>query len=393
LTISASPVDRVEEFFDEAEFESRRQRVRAVLRERDLDAILVSSPENVYYLAGLNHYGYFAVTILILPLDGPPLLFARAMEAPTIAEQCRDIRHLPFGDAEDPGEVLAVALRSSGLAGARLGIELDHMFLPPRVAQTVQRALPTAWTDASGIVEELRMVKSAAELAYTREAARISDRAAGAAIAAAGSGVNERHIAAEVYRTMIDAGGDLTGFPALIRSDRTLRFEHIVWRDHELDKGERLFVELAGCVRRYHAPQGRLLFIGPASDRDRRAADVTIEAIEAAQGALHPGAISGDVYAAWQAVVDRAAGSPQPKRHHVGYGTGLGFPPSWVGASMVPGIRPDGRMVIREGMVFHLMSWLVGSALGDYLVSDTAVITATGVEILTTTPRVVQELA
>ena len=60
---------------------------------------------------------------------------------------------------------------------------------------------------------------------------------------------------------------------------------------------------------------------------------------------------------------------------------------------MVPGIRPDGRMVIREGMVFHLMSWLVGSALGDYLVSDTAVITATGVEILTKTPRVVQELA
>ena len=45
----------------------------------------------------------------------------------------------------------------------------------------------------------------------------------------------------------------------------------------------------------------------------------------------------------------------------------------------MPGIRPDGRMVIREGMVFHLMSWLVGSAIGDYLVSDTAVITATGV--------------
>src|SRR5438034_1047737 len=157
LTISASPVDRVEEFFDEAEFESRRQRVRAVLRERDLNAILVSSPENVYYLEGLNHYECFVETILILT----------------------------------------------------------------HVAQQL-----------------------------------LSDRAAGAAIAAAGSGVNERHIAAEVYRTMIDAGGDLTGFPVLIRSDRTLRFEHIVWRDHELDKGERLFVELAGCVRRYHAPQG-----------------------------------------------------------------------------------------------------------------------------------------
>src|SRR4051794_19424717 len=84
--------------FDEEEFAERRRALRAVMRERGLDALLVVGPENVYYLTGLNHQGYFSLTVLVVPLDGPLLLVARAMEHATIAAQARSCEHVPYSD-------------------------------------------------------------------------------------------------------------------------------------------------------------------------------------------------------------------------------------------------------------------------------------------------------
>ena len=54
---------------------------------------------------------------------------------------------------------------------------------------------------------------------------------------------------------------------------------------------------------------------------------------------------------------------------------------------MVMGLRHDSNLVLRPGMVFHLLSWLMGSGRGDYFVSNTAVLTDAGCEVLTKTPR------
>ena len=67
-------------FFSDEEFYGRMQRVRKMLAEGNLDACIVTNPENIYYLTGLHHQGYFAYTSLILPLDKEPVLISRAME-------------------------------------------------------------------------------------------------------------------------------------------------------------------------------------------------------------------------------------------------------------------------------------------------------------------------
>jgi Xaa-Pro dipeptidase len=72
-------------------------------------------------------------------------------------------------------------------------------------------------------------------------------------------------------------------------------------------------------------------------------------------------AIAGDVYRAWQGVLDRN-GLSDYRRHHCGYATGIGYPPSWSGSGVPVGLRPDSKMELRPGMVFHLMSWLLRSA-------------------------------
>ncbi|WP_287200134.1 aminopeptidase P family N-terminal domain-containing protein, partial [Mesorhizobium sp.] len=64
--------------FSEAEIAGRLVRVRTALAERELDAAVFASPENVFYLTGLDHWGYFAPHLLIVPLEGKPVLVTRS---------------------------------------------------------------------------------------------------------------------------------------------------------------------------------------------------------------------------------------------------------------------------------------------------------------------------
>lgn len=66
--------------------------------------MLIVSPENIYYLVGLDHQGYFAFTMLILNLEADPVLVSRAMERSTVAAQVPGCVHEAFEDDEDPTE-------------------------------------------------------------------------------------------------------------------------------------------------------------------------------------------------------------------------------------------------------------------------------------------------
>jgi Xaa-Pro dipeptidase len=66
--------------FPKGEYDRRLGNVRARMNALSLRGALISAPENIYYLAGLAHQGYFAYECLVVPVDGDPILVTRAME-------------------------------------------------------------------------------------------------------------------------------------------------------------------------------------------------------------------------------------------------------------------------------------------------------------------------
>ena len=375
--------------FVASEYANRVAAVQATMQERELDALLVSSPENIFYLTGLSHQGHFAFTALLLKAKGVCLLVARAMERHTLAAQVPDCEHVPFSDSEDPAEAVGRAIRESGLGQGRIGVEKHTMSFPIRVWEGVLDETPRVrWEDGSEIVDDVRAIKSPAEIDYIRQAAAISSHALQSGIGVAGAGVNEREVAAEVYRSMLASGSEYPGGAPLIRTSDLLLHEHETWRDRDLRAGDGLFLELSGCVHRYHAPLSRMVYVGDAPDGVNVAVEIVLAGLEAICGALRPDALAGEVYAAWQGVVDEALGHHDYRRHHCGYMIGIGFPPNfWLGGSTVKGLRPGSELMIRPGMVFHLLPWLIGERPTDYGVSDTVLVTDTGPELLTSMPR------
>jgi len=374
-------------FFPKEEYQTRLQNVRQRLVGRALDACLITAPENIYYLTGLSHQGFFAFHGLIVPCEGEMYLVTRAMERVTVENQLDGVHFVGHADGADPAQITCQTLVQAGLGTARLGLEKNTLFLPPRIAAEIQTGLQQVdWSDISGLVDELRLVKSSRELDFMRQAAAVTDAMMQAAIETARAGVSEREVAAEVHRAMILAGGEYPGFTPFIRSTLRLGEEHTTWSDRVLQPGDTLFLEMAGCVARYHAPMGRLVFVNTAPAGTEAMSTVCLEAFRRVVEAMRPGVTAAQVYQAWQDRVDEA-GLRHYRRHHCGYLVGIGFPPSWVGGSMVVGLRHDSPMKLQIGMTFHLLSWLMGAGQGDYFVSDTAVLTETGCEVLTTVPQ------
>lgn len=380
--------------FPDGELRDRLSNVRHAMAEQAFDGLIISVPENIYYLTGLDHWGFFACHVLVIPRDGEPVLVARAMERITVENQVRNARFSGHKDHEELSAYVAKVISDLGLSKGRLGLEKRSLFLTARNAEGIADSVPMAdWRDASGLVDAIRLIQSPLEQSYTRKAAQAADAGTLAAIEAVKDGVSDYEVAAECLRAMTLAGSEYPGFGPFIRPTRRLGEEHTTWCGDSFHKGDAVFLEIGAAYRKYQAPMGRLVYVGDASEAAEAAATLAIEGMRAIVRALRPGATAGSVYAAWRDVASEA-GLVDYHRHHCGYMVGIGFPPSWTGGSMVTSLAPDSHRILSEGMVFHAHSWFTNTGRGDdfsYFISNTVLLTESGGEVLSSqTPETLQ---
>src|SRR5687768_1619649 len=192
--------------FSDAEIARRLGAFRDALSVRKLDGAVVAAPENVFYLTGLDHWGYFAPHLLIVPLQGMPVLVTRAMERVSVDKQVRAAEFRGHSDSETAADMAARVLRDLGLTGRRLGLEHWTAGLSHGLALSLEAQAGARWQDISGLIDDLRLAKSPEEQALMRQAAAVTDAAASAAIEVIADGAAERHVAAACIAAMTRAG-------------------------------------------------------------------------------------------------------------------------------------------------------------------------------------------
>ncbi len=157
--------------FPENVLNQRLALVRQIMRDRKLDVLVVSVPENIYYLTGLDHWGFFACHVLVIPLEGSMVLTCRVMERITVENQVNNAEFYGHGDTEEIADYVTRILADHRLNSAKLGIEKRSLFMTPRIYEMILAATPSAdWFDASGFIDDLRLVKSPLEQEYARKA-------------------------------------------------------------------------------------------------------------------------------------------------------------------------------------------------------------------------------
>ena len=356
---------------------ARLAALRARMRAAAADVAIVDQQEHVAYLTGFVPMGAY-YQCCVVPADGEPFAVVRALDVPTLREQAPGVEHVAYGDGDDSASAVAGALRERGWDGTRIGLERDSNYLTVAMHDALRDRLPDArFVDLAGVLWELRLRKSAAELAHHRRAARIAELMLAAAVAAAGPGRSEREVAAAIYAAGLRAGADNAVMALLVAGDRTEAL-HGTLGAGPLEEGTLLHLELMPASGGYSSRCMRPVAIG---EPPAEAVEVTrrLVAIQDRQlAAMAPGAPAREVDRTARAAL-RAEGL-DPGGTTTGYTLGLiGGARS---ADHTRNFLPTSDWTLEQSMVFHMFL----SARG-VTVSDTVVIAADGAERLTCAER------
>jgi len=371
--------------FEAAEFEQRISNARRILAERGLAAILIFAQESHYYLSGYDTTGYVFFQCLVLTADQQPLtLLTRRpdLEQARRTSIIEDIRIWYDREDASPTDELREILAEKGLAGARMGVELDSYGLRAHDYERLKTTL-NDWCeleDASSLVRGLRLIKSETELAYVRRAAELADASLLAMLETAGPGAFEGDIAAAGTGAILSGGGEpAPSGPVLGSGDRALLIRSATGFRH-LDAQDQLTMEFAGSYRHYCACLMRTVAIGSGSEKHRQMSRVTKDALSAMTEAARPGYPLGKIDDAHRRIYDENSYGDL-RMAACGYSLGASFRPTWMD---VPPMLYSGNPLLAEpGMVLFLHAILIDSPANLAMsLGHTIIITDSGAEVL-----------
>ncbi len=371
--------------FERSEFAVRVASARAALRNEQLDALILTAQESHYYLTGFDTSGFVFFQCAVLTADDSPIVLLTRrpdLEQAKRTSTIDDIRIWYDRQGVDPAQDLLAILAEKKLKGARVGIEMRSFGLTADKYELIRNRL-AGWcelVDASHIVRNLRLVKSAAELAYVRRAAELADQSLEAMLATARPGAFEGDIAAAGSVPILAGGGDPPpSGPVLGSGDRALLIRSATGFRH-LDAVDQLTMEFAGSYRRYSACLMRTVAIGKGQDEQRRMFEVTRDALAAMTEAAAPGRPIGGIDDAHRRVFD-AAGFGHARMSACGYSLGALYRPTWM--DVPPMIYSGNPLPLVPGMVLFLHAILIDAAKNLAMsLGHTIAVTAAGPEIL-----------
>src|SRR5690554_3126893 len=168
------------------EYERRISELRSRIQQRQLDAVVISDPENIMYLTDYQTTGYSFFQALVVPLEQEPFMITRKLEESNITARTWVERTRPYPDTGDAIQMLVDALREFKLADKRIGYERNSYFFPAYQQDFVHNTLTDGkLLDCFGIVEQGRIRKSAVEIDLMRKAATATEAGMKAGLEAA----------------------------------------------------------------------------------------------------------------------------------------------------------------------------------------------------------------
>ncbi|MCQ4159335.1 Xaa-Pro peptidase family protein [Roseomonas sp. GC11] len=365
-------------WFPRGEYLARVARVQAALRAAGQDALLAFLPESVTWLTGYFTRAYGTFQFAIIPASGEPVLVARDVEAYYLDSTCVFPARFLWTDSDAPMAVGLHAITATLGRTPRLAVELSAWVLNAARYLALREALPGAvLEDAGPLVARMRLIKSPAEIAYQRAAARAAEAGMRAGIGSARAGATEREMAAEICAAMIRAGSDLPG-PGVLSSGERAFHLHGGYSDRVLARGDIVQLECTPNVRHYHARFMRPMKVGEATEEEHRTVERLVAIQDAAIAAVAPGVPAAVPDAIYREGV-LSAGLRETYTNKTFYSVGLLLQPNG-GEPLEAAPGCDWRFA--PGMTFH--TYVLAKGFG---MSETITITETGIEKLTQFPR------
>lgn len=348
-TRSAEPVP-----FTTDDFVARMRRAADAARAEGCDGLLVTPGPDLMYLTG---YAPVAITerltLLVVPVDGPPSLLVPKLERPDAEDAAGTpaLHLLDWADDSDPYES-AASLLSSGRYAISDSAWAMHLL-------GLQRARSdTSYVSMTTALPMLRAIKDSDELARIAAAGEAADAAYGEILKVRFAGRTEREVGADLAALLMRFGHSQVDFTVVGSGPNGANPHHEVG-ERVIEDGDMVVLDFGGLKHGYGSDTTRTVHVGEPTDEERRVHEIVRRAQQAAFEAVRPGIECQEIDRVARGVITDA-GYGAYFIHRVGHGIGLTThePPYMVEGeqhrlepgmcfSIEPGIYLPGRFGVR----------------------------------------------
>lgn len=353
----------------------RRDRLRRSLVDAELDALLVSDLVNVRYLSGFTGSN---AALLILAADETPVLATDGRYRTQAARQSPDAE-VVIERACGPH----LAGRAAATGVGTLGFESHIVTVDTFTALTEAAGDKCRLVRAAGIVEGLREIKDAGEIALLRLACEAADAALKDLVDGGGlrPGRTEKDVRNELEALMLADGADGASFETIVATGANSAIPHHRPTDAVLAAGDFVKIDFGALVAGYHSDMTRTFVLAPIAEWQHEIYALVADAQRAGREALAPGVVLRDVDAASRQVI-ADAGYAENFGHGLGHGVGLQI-------HEAPGINSSAAGTLLAGSAVTVEPGVYLSDRGGVRIEDTLVVTkdTRSPELLTRFPK------
>ncbi len=345
-------------------------RLRAQFDAWGIDGILITNGQNRRYLT--NFTGTYGV-VLISRDEAKLFTDFRYTEQAKAQATDFEIVFLPTKDAVY-GEI---ARQAQELGIHTLGFEEENMTfaLHRKYADVVKaRLLPTA-----GVIEGIRMRKTPDELGKIKTAAQIADAAFAHILTVLRPGITELDVSNELEMFMRKEGATGSAFDIIIASGHRSALPHGVASDKKIEAGDMVTMDFGALYQGYRSDITRTVAVGEPNEQLKEIYAIVLEARNRAVAGIRPG-ISGKAADALARDYIAQHGYGERFGHGMGHGVGLDIHEE-------PFMSVRCEAILAPGMVLTVEPGIYIPGLGGVRIEDDLVVTETGNDVLTHSPR------
>jgi Xaa-Pro aminopeptidase len=355
----------------------RLRRLQAAARDIGFDALLFTPGADLRYLTGYNAHPLERLTCLVVPSEGPVTLVVPRLERPAAEASPAlgtGVTIVDHADGSDPYPLVAIALGAAAQAGGVVGVG-NRMWAEHSLA--LRAALPLMDQNlAGGVIRELRMRKSAAEIEALA--------AAGAAIDSVHErmgewlrpGRTEDEVGADIRAAIVEAGHATADF-AIVAAGPNGASPHHETSGRVIQAGEPVVVDIGGTMPSgYCSDSTRMYVVGDAPKDFLAYYEVLQHAQRAACDAVKPGMSCERIDAVARDLITDA-GYGEAFLHRTGHGIGLD-------GHEEPYIVAGNDLPLEAGMTFSIEPGIYLSGRHGARIEDIVVCTPHGVRRLNT---------
>lgn len=345
-----------------------------------LRGMAINPGPSMLYLTGLRFHLSERPTLLLLNPRTKPVLILPELELPKLSEKRGSYHLITFGD--DPTSWPAVFHRAgivAALEGQEIGIEPVQMrYLEGRLLEESVggcRLVPRA-----ELVNEMRMVKGAREVAAIQKAVQIAQDALEAILPELRVGMSERQVASLLVASLQRSGsGNDLPFTPIVASGPNSANPHAHPGDRELQTGDLVVIDWGASWDGYCSDLTRTFAVGEVDEEFKRIHSLVEKANAAGREAVVAGRPLSAVDMAARAVITEGGYGPF-FTHRTGHGLGMeGHEPPYVyGANTLPMV---------SGMTFTVEPGIYLTERGGVRVEDNVVVGEEGCVCLSDMPR------